>query len=77
MAYLTLTQLPGALETAAMIARGELSPLEAVDSAINRIERMDAHINAVVVCDFDRALDAAKAATSNRPSNSFPCSACQ
>lgn len=68
MAYPTLTQLPGALETAAMIARGELSPLEAVDSAINRIERMDAHINAVVVCDFDRALDAAKVATSNRPS---------
>ncbi|MFK4004175.1 amidase family protein [Qipengyuania sp. NPDC077563] len=72
MAYPTLTQLPGALETAAMIARGELSPLEAVDSAINRIERMDAHINAVVVCDFDRALSAAKAATSNRPSGKLP-----
>ena len=60
MAYPTLTQLPGALETAAMIARGDLSPLEAVDSAINRIERLDARINAVVVCDFDRALATAK-----------------
>lgn len=61
MAYPILTEEPGALETAAMIARGEISPLEAVDAAIARIESRDAHINAVVVCDFDRARDAAKA----------------
>ena len=61
MSYPVLTDQPGALETAALIARGELSPLEALDAAIARIERLDAHIDAVVVCDFDRAREAAKA----------------
>ena len=61
MAYPTLTDKPGALETAAMIARGELSPLEAVDLAIARIEHLDTHVNAVVVCDFDRARETARA----------------
>lgn len=61
MSYPVLTEQPGALETAAMIARGDISPLEAVDAAIARIEHLDAHINAVVVCDFDRARDSALA----------------
>ena len=61
MAYPKLTDQPGALETAAAIARGEMTPLEAVDDAIARIEHLDAHIDAVVVCDFERARDAAKA----------------
>ncbi len=63
MSYPVLTDQPGALETAAMIARGDISPIEAVDAAIARIEHLDSHINAVVVCDFERALDRAKAMT--------------
>ena len=63
MSYPVLTDEPGAIETAAMIARGDISPLEAVDAAIARIEERDAHINAVVVCDFDRARDTAKGMT--------------
>lgn len=56
----SLTQEPGAIATAAAIAGGALSPLEAVDAAIARIEALDGPINAVVVRDFDRARDAAR-----------------
>ncbi|QZD92941.1 amidase [Qipengyuania xiapuensis] len=70
MAYPKLTDQPGALELAAKIAGGELSPLEAVDDAIARIEHLDAHIDAVVVCDFDRAREAAKAL--GKPSKDQP-----
>lgn len=59
--YPRLTQEPGAIATAAAIRRGEMSPLEAVDAAIGRIEALDGPINAVVVRDFERARDAAKA----------------
>lgn len=61
MPYPRLTDLPGAAETAAQVRRGELTPVQVAERAIARIERMDAHINAVVVTDFDRALDAARA----------------
>lgn len=57
---LKLTDEPGAIATAARIAQGEISPLEAVDAAIARIERLDGPVNAVVVRDFDRARDAAR-----------------
>ena len=60
MAYPKLTKKPGAIETAEAIRRGEMSPIEAVDAAIARIEHDDAHINAVVVTDFDRARARAK-----------------
>lgn len=56
----SLTREPGAIATAAAIASGELSPLEAVDAAISRIETLDGPINAVVVRDFDRARDIAR-----------------
>jgi amidase len=49
-------------ETVAAIAAGQISALEATDAAIARIEARDAGINAVVVRDFDRAREAAKAA---------------
>lgn len=55
-----LTDEPGAIELAAQIREGKLSPLEAVDAAIARIEALDGPINAVVVRDFDRARDQAK-----------------
>ncbi len=38
MSYPRLTDKPGAIATAAAIARGELSPSEAVAAAIARIE---------------------------------------
>jgi len=55
-----LTDEPGALQVAAQIRARELTPLEAVDAAIARIEALDGPINAVVVRDFDRARDAAR-----------------
>lgn len=44
------------------LAAGRVSALELADAAIARIEARDGAINAVVVRDFDRARDAAKAA---------------
>ncbi len=70
--YPKLTQEPGAIALAAQIARGELSPLEAVDAAIARIEALDGPINAVVVRDFDRARDAARALDGQRPDQGQP-----
>ena len=60
MSFPVLTDKPTAMETAAAIRGGTLSAQEAVEYAIARIERLDAHINAVVVTDFDRAIDAAR-----------------
>lgn len=55
-----LTDEPGAIALAAQIRKGAISPLEAVDAAIERIEALDGPINAVVVRDFDRARDQAR-----------------
>ncbi|MBL8657988.1 MAG: amidase [Altererythrobacter sp.] len=60
MSYPRLTDRPGALATAAAVRRGECTPLQAVELAIARIERLDAHVNAVVVTDFDRACRTAR-----------------
>lgn len=51
----------GALETAAAVRAGQITALEATDAAIARIEALDGPINAVVVRDFDRAREAARA----------------
>ncbi|MGP1352162.1 MAG: amidase family protein [Parasphingopyxis sp.] len=51
-----------AIETARAIAKGETSAVAECEAAIARIEERDADINAVVVRDFDRAREAAKAA---------------
>jgi len=72
MAYPKLTNKPGALETAAAIRAGELSPTQAVDAAIARVEELDAHINAIVVPDFERALDAAKDLEAAGPTSDQP-----
>lgn len=63
----SLTDEPGANALARQIADGALSPLEAVDAAIARIEALDGPINAVVVRDFDRARDQAKHYTRTGP----------
>ena len=49
----------GAIETAAAIARGETSARAEAAAAIARIEERDGKINAVVVRDFERGLQAA------------------
>jgi len=46
----------------AALAARQVSALELADAAIARIERLDGPVNAVVVRDFDRAREAAKAA---------------
>ena len=49
-------------ELARKIRAGEISSLELTEHYINRIERLDGSINAVVVRDFERALSAASKA---------------
>lgn len=61
MAYPKLTDQPGAIAIAGEVRRGECTPLEVVDRAIAQIEKLDAHINAVVVTDFERARATAQA----------------
>lgn len=51
-----------ATELVAALASREVSSMELVKNAIARIEAVDEKINAVVVRDFDRALDAAREA---------------
>lgn len=50
-----------ALETAAAIRRGETTALQQCEAAIARIEARDGALNAVVVRDFDRAREQARA----------------
>ncbi len=52
----------GATELAHLLAERRVGALELCDATIARIEQRDAEINAVVVRDFDRARDAARAA---------------
>ena len=52
----------GAGELAAALADRQVSAVELFEAAVARIDRLDGAINAVVVRDFDRARDAAKAA---------------
>ena len=52
----------GAAEMADVLAAGAVSSVELAEAAIARIEAVDPKINAVCVRDFDRALDAARAA---------------
>jgi amidase len=49
-------------ELAQALAARQVSAVELADAAIGRIEALDGPINAVVVRDFDRALEQAKAA---------------
>ncbi|HEY1282437.1 MAG TPA: amidase [Acidimicrobiales bacterium] len=50
-----------AVAQADLVRRGELSAVELVESAIERIERLNPTLNAVVTPMFDTALDAARA----------------
>ena len=57
-----------ATELGAALRKREVSAVELAQDAIGRIERHDAKINAVCVRDFDRALNAARAADAARAS---------
>ena len=52
----------GAIELARLLAERKIGALELCDTHIARIEQRDTEINAVVVRDFDRAREAARAA---------------
>ena len=60
-----LTSLP-AVELAAMIARGDISSVEAVEAHIERIERVNPVLNAVVVKRYDTARAEAQEADRRR-----------
>jgi len=55
-----------ATELAAAIQARQVSAVELAGAAIERIQRLDGDINAVVVRDFDRAMDAARDADTAR-----------
>ena len=55
-----------ATELGAALRKREVSAVELAQDAIGRIERHDPKINAVCVRDFDRALNAARAADTAR-----------
>ena len=48
-----------AVDQAALVAKGEVTPLELLEAAIERIERIDPVLNAVVIRWFDHARDTA------------------
>ena len=61
-----------AVGQADLIARGEVSPLELLEAAIERIERIDPVLNAVVIRWFDHARDTARTALPDGPFRGVP-----
>ena len=55
-----------------LVRRGEVTPLELVDAAIERIERRNPELNAVVTPTFDRARDAARGEIPDGPFRGVP-----
>ncbi|MBV9720294.1 MAG: amidase, partial [Mycobacterium sp.] len=54
------TRWMDAVDQAALVKNGEVTPLELLDAAIERIERIDPVLNAVVIRWFDHARDTAR-----------------
>jgi amidase len=68
-----------ALAQVELVRRGEATPLELVDAAIARIEKLDPTLNAVILPAFERARDAARALppVGTRPRRPSPaCPSC-
>jgi len=63
LSFQSATRLVGRLRA------GDISPSELLDHYIARVERLDPRINAVVVRDFDRARDRARALEANGDRN--------
>jgi len=57
---------------AELVAAGQVSPTELVDAAIERIERVDPHLNAVVTTLFDRARSQAAGSLPDGPFRGVP-----
>src|SRR5215218_8377675 len=53
------TRWMDAVDQAALVASGEVSPSELLEAAIERIERIDPALNAVVIRWFDHARETA------------------
>ncbi|MFI5624810.1 amidase [Nocardioides sp. NPDC051685] len=62
----------GALEQAALVRRGEVSPVELVEAAIERIERTDPLINSVVHRRYEQALAEARQVRRDLPFAGVP-----
>ena len=61
-----------AVGAAERVRRGEISPMELTQAAIERIEALNPRLNAVVECGFEAALDAARLAERQRPLAGVP-----
>ncbi|MEN8181699.1 MAG: amidase [Myxococcota bacterium] len=61
-----------ALGQAELLRRKQVSPLELVDAAITRIERLDAKLNAVILPAFERAREEARRLEGQTPSAERP-----
>lgn len=72
MAALDEIALLDATAQAEYLRRGEISPIELVEAAIARLERLDGQLNAVIAPALDRARAAARAATLTGPFGAAP-----
>lgn len=61
-----------ATDHAALVSSGQVSPRELLDAAIERIERIDPHLNAVVIRWFDHAREAADGDLPDGPFRGVP-----
>lgn len=61
-----------ALAQADLVKRGEITPLELVESAIARIEKLNPSLNAVITPLFDQALEAARKPLPEGPFTGVP-----
>src|SRR6201998_4301464 len=61
-----------AVDQAALVKNGEVTPLELLEAAIERIERIDPVLNAVVIRWFDHARDTARSQLPDGPFRGVP-----
>jgi amidase len=61
-----------AVDQAALVAKGEVTPLELLEAAIERIERIDPVLNAVVIRWFDHARGTARSELPHGPFRGVP-----
>src|ERR1700739_1847148 len=66
------TRWMDAIDQAALVKKGEVTPLELLEAAIERIERIDPVLNAVVIRWFDHARDTARAELPDGPFRGVP-----
>src|SRR4029078_12429762 len=66
------TRWMDATDPAALVASGEVSPSELLEAAIERIERIDPALNAVVIRWFDHARETAASELPDGPFRGVP-----